>query len=144
MDIRVNTAQLTQLADLQSSGFLGRAQTRAIAAGLRGEEGSFFADKLRDLIERVASMPKTYEQEGRGDDAVAHLHYFLGGFDWYITERDLEQEQHQAFGWALLGNVGPDGGELGYISLAEITGAGAELDLFFSPAPLGELRQRHR
>jgi hypothetical protein len=32
-------------------------------------------------------------------------------------------------------------GELGYISLPEITQAGAELDLYFTPAPVSTFRE---
>jgi hypothetical protein len=34
-------------------------------------------------------MPQTGETDGQGDKAVAHLHYFMGQFDFWITERDI-------------------------------------------------------
>lgn len=132
------------LDTLMRAGFIGRSQGGALGAGLHGEEGGFFNDKLREVSGTVSTMPKTYEQSGLGDAAVAHLHYFLAGFDWYITERDMEPEQHQAHGLAIFQHVGPDGGELGYISLYEITSLGAELDLHFTPTNLGEIRRRLR
>ena len=61
-------------------------------------------------------MHKVYEQGGKGDAAIVHLHYFTSSGDWYITERDTSVAQHQAFGSADLG-YGP---ELGYISIAEL------------------------
>jgi hypothetical protein len=73
-------------------------------------------------------MPKTYETDGQGDEAIAHLHYFTSGFDWYITERDMEEEQLQAFGLACVHET-----ELGYISIVELLRNGAELDLHFMP-----------
>jgi hypothetical protein len=82
-------------------------------------------------------MPKTYEQDGLGQQAIAHLHYFTAGGDWYITERDTHPDQHQAFGAANLGY----GAELGYISLPELLAAGAELDLHFTPRPLTQCGQ---
>ena len=80
-------------------------------------------------------MPRGYEQDGKGDSAIAYLHYFTGSCDWYITERDTTDEQHQAFGLADLG-YGP---ELGYISVQELIENGAELDLYFEPKPLKEI-----
>ena len=43
-------------------------------------------------------MPKSYETEGQGKEAIVTLHYFTGSWDWYITEKDKEEEQLQAFG----------------------------------------------
>lgn len=61
-------------------------------------------------------MDKTYEQDGKGEESIAYLHYFRGSADWYILEKDSEPEQFQAFGWADLGG----GGELGYISIIDL------------------------
>jgi hypothetical protein len=109
---------------------------------LRGEERQFFIDKLAELAALIATMPKTYEQDGLGENAMVYLHYFAGGqANWYITEKDAETPeepgQHQAFGLADLFN---DGGELGYISIVELIQNRAELDLYFKPRTLGELR----
>ena len=81
-------------------------------------------------------MPETYGQDGMGDKAIAHLHYFKGSMDWYITEKDMEGEQLQAFGMVDMG-YGP---ELGYISIAELVQNGIELDLHFTPMTLGEIK----
>ena len=118
-------------------GFIPYAQFKTMTQLCRGEEGDHFRDKFQEYAERFATMPKTYEQDGMGDNAVAHLHYFTGSADWYITERDMEAEQHQAFGWADLGY----GGELGYISLVEICQhPSVDLDLYFAPAALAEIK----
>lgn len=119
--------------------FLGPVQSRVLATlCVRSEEAPFFTQKVRDLAQLVESMPRIYEQDGKGDEAVAHLHYFLRGADWYITERDTTDEQLQAFGLVDLG-YGP---ELGYVSLEEITACGAELDLYFTPTAIAPLRAR--
>ncbi|MBL0011067.1 MAG: DUF2958 domain-containing protein [Nitrosomonas sp.] len=81
-------------------------------------------------------MPKTYGQDGMGDKAIAYLHYFSGGSDWYITEKDMEDEQLQAFGLANLGQ----GGELGYISIQELIDAGVEIDLYWTPKTIGQIK----
>lgn len=117
--------------------FIGESQLRTIADGCRGEERDFFFDKLREYADRVSAMPKPYEQESKGDQAIVHLHYFKGSCDFHITERDSSEEQLQAFGLADLGY----GAELGYISIAEIIASGVELDLHWKPRPMSEVQQ---
>ena len=113
--------------------FISFAQNCAIWTGLQGEEGNYFSHIIDEQTQVIENMPKSYETDGQGDAAVAYLHYFLGGCDWYITEKDMEEgEQLQAFGLANLGY----GAELGYISISEITKAGAELDLHWTPQSL--------
>ena len=109
----------------------------AIQIALRGEEGAFFVGKLIEYGERIATMPKTYETDGQGDQAIAHLHYFTGGCDWYITEKDCEDVQHQAFGLACIHED-----KLGYISLVELLRCRAELDLYFTPTTLAAVREK--
>ena len=117
-------------------GFIGRPQARAIAECLIGEEGEHFDELLTRWGAVIRDMPVTYATDWQGDDATVHLHYFTGGCDWYITEKDAgtpdEPGQHQAFGLANLGY----GGELGYISIAELIANGAELDLYWQAVPL--------
>lgn len=119
-------------------GFLSRSQTLAIARCMAGEEGDWFEEKMTALAELIAAMPKTYEQDGKGEEAIVSLHYFKGGCDWYILEKDKEPEQHQAFGYANLGY----GAELGYISIVELAENDVELDLHFTPCTVGQLKVR--
>ena len=116
--------------------FTGNAQRRMISLGLRGEERDWFVDLVKRLNGIIATMPKTYDQDGKGEQAVVSLHYFTAGCDWWITERDTETEQRQAFGLADLGNSDP---ELGYISIVELLQNHAELDFHFEPQTLAEL-----
>lgn len=120
-------------------GFIGRSQLRALIAGLKGEERNHFLSLIAEYGERIAGMPKTYEQDGLGMQAIAYLHYFAGSCDWYITERDMEAEQLQAFG---LANLGYGGGELGYISIVELLKANVELDLYFTPKTLAVIQSK--
>lgn len=120
-------------------GFIGRSQLSAIASACRGEECQFFFDKLVEMAALVHFMPKTYDQDGKGDEALVTLHYFTGGCDWWITEKDMLEEQHQAFG---LADLGQGHRELGYISLVEILQAGAELDLYFTPRTLAAVKAK--
>ncbi len=115
--------------------FIGTAQRQAIRALCIGAEKQFFYDKIVELAEVVSAMPVTYGTDGQGDQAVAYLHYFTGSCDWYITERDCQSEQRQAFGKADLGY----GGELGYISIVELLRCGAELDLYWTPKKLAKI-----
>jgi len=116
--------------------FIGPAQMAVIQHAMRGEEGAFFVGKMIEYAERIASMPKTYETDGKGDEAIAQLHYFTGGCDWYITEKDCEDVQHQAFGLACIHES-----ELGYISIVDLLRCRAELDLHFTPRTLAEIRK---
>jgi hypothetical protein len=118
--------------------FIGTSQAAATREALRGEEGEAFAAILARLADTITTMPTSYQTDGRGRAAIAHLHYFRGGMDWYITERDIDADgegQVQAFGLANLGY----GAELGYISLPEILAAGVELDYHWSPRALSAI-----
>jgi len=121
----------------QMRGFIGKSQLHAIDQGVWGEERQFFYDKLVEIAQIITTMPVTYQTDGQGLDAVVQLHYFTAGADFYITERDCEAEQLQAFGKA---DLFGDGGEIGYISLVEILECGAELDLHWTPKTLAEIK----
>ena len=121
--------------------FIGVRQLDTMTSALRGEEGDFFEAKIEEYANRVRDMHKTYEQDGKGDEAIVHLHYFYGGFDWYITEKDMgdgsdDTTQYQAFGYADMGFP-----ELGYISIAELIQSNIELDLYWTPRTLGEVKR---
>ena len=122
-------------------GFIGDSQLRVIGDGCRGEERQYFFDKLVEMADIVTRMPKTYETNGQGDNALAYLHYFSSNCDWFITEKDEDSDgegQIQAFGLADLGY----GGELGYISIAELITLNVELDLHFTPSTLAQIKAR--
>lgn len=121
--------------------FLSVLQLACMADGCRGEEKDYFIQKFVDLAEQINTMPKTYEQDGKGDDAVAHLHYFLGGNDWFITEKDMDGGVQQAFGYAIL-NGDDEMAECGYISISELVRHGVELDLHFTPCSLREIKAK--
>lgn len=133
--------------------YIGRPQFLCLRDGCDGGERAWFIERLITLADEIRAMPVTYEQDGQGDDATVHLHYFSGGMDWFITERDKGSaddapadrgQQHQAFGLARLHEE-----EFGYISLEEILSVrvgglvGVELDLHWKPKPVRECRERH-
>lgn len=119
------------------SRFIGGSQLSTMRQLSTGEDGEFFETKMKELGAQITQMPGTYEQDGLGDEAIVHLHYFHpNGMDWYITERDgLDDEQYQAFGLAVL-----EFAELGYIPINEIIANGGELDLHWTPKTLREVK----
>ena len=117
--------------------FMSPAQISVMADGCRTEEKDFFFDKIEELSNTFSTMHATYGQDGKGDDAIVHLHYFRGGMDWFITEKDMEDEQIQAFGYCDLGMGSP---ELGYVSLVELAENNVEVDLHWTPKTLGEVK----
>jgi hypothetical protein len=122
---------------LEARRLLPRGEFLALAQSLRGEEGLEIAETIKKAWQTFETMPETYQTEA-SPDPTAHLHYFTGSWDWWITEKDAEPEQAQAFGF-VKSELCPDG-EFGYISLEEITEAGAELDLYFTPAPVSKFK----
>ena len=120
--------------DLQH--FVGRSQLAALCHAAKGDERAWFITRLVELAAAIHAMPRPYAQDGLGKRAVAHLHYFTGSADFYITERDASDEQLQAFG---LADLFRDGGELGYISITELVANGAELDLHWTPKTLAAI-----
>jgi hypothetical protein len=117
--------------------YVSASQGGAIREGFFGEEGEYFEGKLQELSDIIRNMPSTGETDGKGDEAIVYLHYFHGGFDWYITEKDcVEGEpQYQAFGYADMGFP-----ELGYISIYELIENGVQLDMHWTPRTLREVK----
>jgi hypothetical protein len=116
--------------------FINPSELESIGEACRGEEREFFRAKLVELAEIVCTMPTTYKTDGQGDAAIVYLHYFTLGGDFYITERDHLEDQLQAFG--MVSGIYED--ELGYINLSELIACGAELDLYWEPKTLGQIK----
>ncbi len=123
--------------------FMPEAQMRFLEKDLLcGEEAQFFVDKIAELAGIIKTMPATYEQDGKGNEAVAFLHYFYGHSHWYITEKDKDGAgTEQAFGYAVL-NGDLVCAELGYISIDELRGIGldVQLDFHYAPQPLSQIK----
>ena len=117
--------------------FLPRGQYMALGNLIRqSEEREHYQRLVISTHEGIASMPATYDQDGKGDQSVAHLHYTHGGFDFYVTEKDMEGiGTEQVFG---LVSMPPNYPEVGYFNLGEIVAAGAELDLHWTPKTIAE------
>jgi len=98
---------------------------------------------MKLLTEEIRKkLPKLYEQEDKGGDAVAYFKLFTpdSSFSWYITEGSQEGDDLMMFGLV-------DGleRELGYVSLKELQsvkgplGLPIERDLYWQPKTLREI-----
>lgn len=122
--------------------FISQPQLQVLRKACQGEEGEYFKKQILKLKSHIICMPKTYETDGQGDDVDVMLHYFKGGSDWWITERDMVlNDQVQAFGYVCL-NGDTQNAELGYISITELIKYGVELDLYFEPITLREVKDK--
>jgi hypothetical protein len=116
------------------SDFVPTSQLRA-TRNFIGEHKKI-GERLTRIIE---NMPATYGQENvKSQDKIVYLHYFKGGSDWYIVEKDSEPEQEQAYGYVIL-NDDEQMGEWGYISIVELLEVQVELDFFFEPKKFREV-----
>ena len=115
--------------------FISISQLCTLQAYLTGEERQYFLSLLNDLKDKILKMPKPYETTEQGIDAPVSLHYFKGGSDWYIVEKDSGEEQLQAFGYACL-NGDKINAEMGYINIEELIKCNVELDLYWQPTAL--------
>lgn len=86
-------------------------------------------------------LPKLYEQDGKGFDAIVNVKFFdpYGGSVWFVTEYD--PEERLCYGWVCL-NGDLQCAEFGYISLDELESVKKfgkpriERDLYFKPVTL--------
>jgi hypothetical protein len=116
-------------------------QLRVVRKLMKGEEGAWFKAKVCEILAIADAMPRSYETDGQGERAMARLHYFAGGRDWWITELDSDEDdegQVQAFGMVDIGN----GPECGYINLVEVCASNVELDLHWTPTTLAEIKAK--
>lgn len=136
VDLLTQKNALEQIAELHSVGFISSMQYKAIKTLLRGEEKAFFIEAVDRIYSTIEVMSKTYEQDEKGMNAIAYLHYFTSNGDFYITEKDIDDGVTRAFGLASIDNAYS---ELGYISITELVKNGAEIDLHFEPKTLSKI-----
>ena len=93
--------------------------------------------------ERLNRIPRLYKTESiPTKDKIIHLHFFIGGCDWYVAEYD----GHDIFyGYAIL-NGDTQNAEWGYISYSELKAiniSGIEIDCeleeFWQPKPVSQI-----
>ena len=97
-------------------------------------------DIIKNLQEIINKTLETYGTEKiETPKKIVYLHYFFGGSDWYIIEKDIEEEQLQAYGYVVL-NGNTDFAEWGYINIEELKDTcKVELDFFWIPKPFEEI-----
>lgn len=126
--------------------FIGNQQAAVLADSLRGEERYGIADMVLEVWERIRAMPQSYETNGKSaNEVMVQLHYFMGGMDAWITEKDMGATgqwtpvtpQMQAYGLVSLG----DYPELGYVSIRELIDNDFELDLHWTLKSLAEVKE---
>ena len=82
----------------------------------------------------LSEVPEFYSSESIGLQAkVVHMHFFIGGSDWYAVEYD--EKSRTFFGFVIL-NDDKQSAEWGYFSLDElasisVTGIEIDRDLYF-------------
>ena len=100
------------------------------------------ANRTMDLLNKTClkGVPALYEQDGKGDDAIVHLKFFLNSHTWFLTE--LDQETGEAFGLVMT-SMCPEG-ELGYFSMIELSKllsfCAVERDRYFEKCKLSEVK----
>ncbi len=91
--------------------------------------------KSSDVLENISKVAGQTESKF----AMAFLHFFYGGSDWWITEWDGKDT---FFGFACL-NGDWQMAEWGYVSLSELKSTGkVELDFFFTPVLMWDILRK--
>ena len=76
--------------------------------------------------QELDTLPGLYATEGQPmKDTVLHMHFFLGGCDWYVAEYDGSDA---FYGYVIL-NSDTDMAEWGYFSFKELKGLRDKLGL---------------
>lgn len=128
-----NTEHKVFLANIQSIlPFVSRQQALALAELAKGEGAHRGAKGIESVKGIIEAMPSRGEQEGMGYKAIAHLHYFSGQQDFFITEKGESHTQLSAFGLSLNGQAA----DLNGINISELINDGFELDLDWTPKPI--------
>ena len=99
--------------------------------------------------QRLSKIPRFYETEEVAlDDKLIHLHFFIGGCDWWIAEYSPEDQLF--FGFACLNNDWYCA-EWGYVSFDELKSFSiqgieidCELEEFWTIRPFREVIAEHK
>ncbi len=90
----------------------------------------------------LKNVPNIMGQDGKGDDAIVYLKFFIDSWTWLLTE--IDQTTGEAFGM-VYSSACPEG-ELGYFHLIELStlrgsvGHGVERDKFWKKKPLKDCK----
>lgn len=160
-----NDIAVTQLVESVKS-FFPKGQLQMMVDAIYDTEDEdwqanrdYYIGILQRFQKTFEQMPKTYDTEpqvpegltdeeasdyirAQAGEAMVYLHYFAGGCDWWITEKDRCPEQFQAFGVASLNGWQP---EFGYISLEELADIMVvNLDFDWQPTKLKDISELKR
>ena len=93
----------------------------------------------------LEKLPELYATEHQKlEDIIIHMHFFLGGCDWYVAE--YGRKDRLFFGYAILNND-LQNGEWGYTSFDELCdlrtrhGFEVDRDLYWTPRRAGDIER---
>jgi len=93
-------------------------------------------EMYHELIRINKELGNIPTKDQNSEDAIAYAHYFYGGSDWYILDRDGYET---FFGYAILNND-VQMSEYGRVGVDEIVNNGkVELDFYFTPKSLKKI-----
>lgn len=99
----------------------------------------------KPTVKQLDKLPDLYETEKTSlEDKVIHMHFFLGGCDWYVAEYDPRERIF--FGYAILNN-NRQNAEWGYTSFDELVNLRTQLgievdrDLHWRPRKAKEINK---
>jgi len=93
----------------------------------------------------AAKLPKLYQQDGKGDEAIVYAKFFTpdAQWTWYVTEGEMNEDGDFEFFGLTIGFEA----ELGYFNLSQLQevrgqlGLPIERDLHFKRTTMGEVRK---
>lgn len=117
--------------------FMPGMQQKIVAGSLLEHQ-----DAIENIINLIDKLPKTHETDNiETKNKIIYLHYFYAQSDWYIVEKDSEEEQLQAYGYVIL-NGDEQNAEWGYINIEELKQSGkVELDFWWNPKVFSEIKE---
>jgi hypothetical protein len=126
--------------------FIGWGQVDALSRLYRSKERGAAVEIVERLRKVIEEMPETRGTEGiETPDKIVYLHYFTGGSNWYVVEKDIGAEgekepikQYQAYGYVIL-NQDEQNAEWGYVDIETLKKSNVELDFHWDPKPFSEV-----
>lgn len=110
------------------SQFMPPEQLFATLDLLAGEEGSFFAGKIKEIATAIEKAPKIYETDGMKEHPVILRYFHPTGTETLVCEIGADGE---AFGYQVI-NGDWNASEFGYLNIDEIKNIpGMEIDYHF-------------
>jgi hypothetical protein len=98
------------------------------------------SNRTMQLLNKTAlkGVPALCANGGMGQNAIAHIKFFIGNHTWYVSE--IDKDTGMAFG-KICTSMNPDG-ELDYINVMELAkirgriGNAVDRDRYFDKTPL--------